>query len=68
MPSWLIPGLTAVLALVFAVALLDQWRERRHAYQLVWAIGMTFFGIGAGARGDRRRRRLERGRSTGPGT
>jgi hypothetical protein len=44
----LLPGLTALLALVFALALLDQWRRRRRAYQLVWAVGMTFFAVGAG--------------------
>jgi hypothetical protein len=43
----LIPLLTAILALGFAVALLDQWRERRQTFQLVWAIGMTLFGIGS---------------------
>ena len=43
-----LPGLTSLLALVFAIALIDQWRERRHAYQLVWAIGMLFYGIAAG--------------------
>ena len=45
----LIPGATAVLALVFSVALFDQWRERRGAFQLAWALGMLFFGIGAGS-------------------
>lgn len=44
-----IPALTAILALLFAVALLDQWRERRHGFQLIWAIGMLWYGIGAGA-------------------
>jgi hypothetical protein len=44
----LLPALTAVLALVMAVALLDQWRERRQPFQLVWALGMTFFGIASG--------------------
>jgi hypothetical protein len=44
MPTAL-PALTALLAFVMAVALLDQWRERRQPFQLVWAIGMTFFGI-----------------------
>src|SRR4051812_28118957 len=29
--------------------LLDQWRERRHGFQLVWAVGMLWYGIGAGA-------------------
>ena len=44
----LLPALTAVLALIMAVALLDQWRERRQPFQLVWALGMTFFGIASG--------------------
>ena len=48
MPQALLPTLTSVLALVFAVALFDQWRERRHGFQLIWAIGMLFFGIAAG--------------------
>lgn len=44
-----IPALTSILALLFAVALFDQWRERRHGFQLIWAIGMLWYGIGAGA-------------------
>ena len=43
-----IPGITSLIALVFAVALVDQWRVRRHAFQLSWAIGMLFFGIASG--------------------
>jgi hypothetical protein len=43
-----LPGLTSLLAFVFSVALLDQWRERRQPFQLVWAIGMLFYGIAAG--------------------
>ena len=46
--STFIPTLTAVLALGFAAALLDQWRERRQMFQLIWAVGMGFFGIAAG--------------------
>ena len=38
---------TAVLALVFSLALFDQWRERRGAFQLAWGLGMLFFGIAA---------------------
>ncbi len=44
---WL-PAATAILALVFSLALFDQWRERRQTFQLVWAIGMLFFGIASG--------------------
>jgi hypothetical protein len=31
-----------------AVALLDQWRERHQPFQIVWALGMLFFGIASG--------------------
>jgi hypothetical protein len=47
--SVFLPGLTALLALVFAVALFDQWRERRRGFQLIWGIGMVFFAIASGA-------------------
>ena len=43
-----LPALTSILALLFSALLLDQWRERRRAYQLIWAIGMLFFGIASG--------------------
>ncbi len=45
----LLPALTSILALVFALMLLEQWRERRHGFQLVWAFGMLCYGLGAGA-------------------
>jgi len=48
MLATLLPALTAGLALFMAVALLDQWRERRQPFQLVWAIGMAFYAIAAG--------------------
>jgi len=48
MPAPWLPAATAVLAIVFAVALLDQWRERRQGFQLIWAIGMLFYGVAAG--------------------
>ena len=43
--SVILPALGALLALVFAIALLDQWRERRHGFQLIWALGMLFFAV-----------------------
>jgi hypothetical protein len=44
----LLPAATSLIALFFALALLDQWRERRQPFQLIWAAGMTFFGIASG--------------------
>ena len=43
-----LPGLTAILALVFSAALLDQWRERHGGFQLIWGLGMLFYGVAAG--------------------
>jgi len=45
----LLPALTAILALVFSLALFDQWRERRGGFQLIWGFGMLFFGVAAGS-------------------
>ncbi len=47
-PRIVLPAITSILALVFAVALFDQWRERRGGFQLIWTFGMLFYGIGAG--------------------
>jgi hypothetical protein len=46
--SAILPGVTSVLAFVFAIALLDQWRERRRGYQAVWTVGMVLYGIASG--------------------
>ena len=43
-----IAAATSVLGFIFALALLDQYRTRRHAFQLVWALGMVFYGLAAG--------------------
>jgi hypothetical protein len=39
---------SSVLAFVFAGMVLDQWWQRRHAFQLVWGIGLLWYGISAG--------------------
>jgi hypothetical protein len=44
----LLPALTSLLAFVFALALVDQWLDRRHGYQAIWAVGMLFFAIASG--------------------
>ena len=43
-----LPLSSSVLALVFAAMVLDQWWQRRHSFQLVWAVGLLWYGISAG--------------------
>ena len=31
----------------FVVAVLYRWRSRRHGNMLLWAVGLTMFGIGS---------------------
>lgn len=47
-PNVVLPLLSSTLSFVFALFLLDQWLERRRSYQLVWTIGMVWYGISAG--------------------
>jgi hypothetical protein len=47
-PNVVLPFLSSSLSFLFALFLLDQWRERRRSYQLIWAIGMVWYGISAG--------------------
>jgi hypothetical protein len=42
-----INALAALVAFAMAVGLIDQWRDRRRSYQLLWAIGAALFGIAA---------------------
>jgi hypothetical protein len=43
-----LPLLSALLSLVFAAMVFDQWLQRRHSFQLVWSIGLVFYGIATG--------------------
>jgi hypothetical protein len=43
-----LPLLSSVLAFGFAAMVGDQWVRRRQPYQLVWTIGLLWFGIAAG--------------------
>ena len=45
----LLPALTALAALLFAILLFEQHARRRGAYQLAWAIGATAFAVAAAA-------------------
>jgi hypothetical protein len=39
---------SSVLSFVFAAMVIDQWLQRRHSFQLVWAIGLVWYGVAAG--------------------
>jgi hypothetical protein len=43
-----IPAVTALLAGAFALLLVDQWRDRRRGYQLIWAMGMACYAVAVG--------------------
>jgi hypothetical protein len=43
-----LPLTSSILSFVLFVFVIDQWRERRRPYQLVWAIGMLWYGLSAG--------------------
>ncbi|HYI67582.1 MAG TPA: hypothetical protein VEW95_11705 [Candidatus Limnocylindrales bacterium] len=44
-----LPFLSTVLSFAFAALVADQWIRRRQPYQLVWTLGLVWYGIGAGA-------------------
>src|ERR1700674_386121 len=39
---------SSVLSFAFAWLVFDQWWQRRQAFQLVWAVGLLWYGISAG--------------------
>ena len=47
-PNVVLPLGSSILSLMFAALVFDQWLERRRPYQLIWAIGMLWYGISAG--------------------
>jgi hypothetical protein len=43
-----LPLASSLLSFAFATMVLDQWWQRRHAFQLVWGIGLIWYGTAAG--------------------
>lgn len=43
-----LPLASSVLSFFFAAMVLDQWWQRRRAFQLVWGIGLLWYGISTG--------------------
>ncbi|MGI8564047.1 MAG: hypothetical protein ACR2MZ_10980 [Candidatus Dormibacter sp.] len=44
----LLPSLSSLVSFVFAGLVLQQWARRRRSFQLVWAVGLLWYGIAAG--------------------
>ncbi|HET9497230.1 MAG TPA: hypothetical protein VFP83_02790, partial [Candidatus Limnocylindria bacterium] len=47
-PHVVLPFLSSLLSFVFAAMVGAQWLRRRQPYQLVWTLGLVWYGIGAG--------------------
>jgi hypothetical protein len=47
-PNVLLPLLSSVVSFIFAAAVLAQWSRRHRAFQLVWAVGLLWYGVSAG--------------------
>ncbi len=47
-PNVILPFASSALSFVFAAMVADQWWRRRQPYQLVWTIGLLWYGISAG--------------------
>ena len=43
-----LPLASSLLSFAFALMVFDQWRQRRQSFQLVWAVGLLWYGISAG--------------------
>ena len=39
---------SSLVSFVFAAVVFDQWRQRHRSFQLVWTVGLLFYGISAG--------------------
>lgn len=44
----LLPLASSAVSFVFAALVLAQWLERRRSFQLVWAVGLLWYGISTG--------------------
>jgi hypothetical protein len=47
-PNVVLPLLSSLVSFAFAATVLAQWSRRHRGFQLVWAIGLLWYGISAG--------------------
>lgn len=45
----ILPAGSSIVSFVFAALVFDQWRQRRRSFQLVWTVGLLWYGISAGS-------------------
>ncbi|TMC51849.1 MAG: hypothetical protein E6J20_14190 [Chloroflexi bacterium] len=43
-----LPLASSLLSFAFAAMVLDQWWQRRHSFQLVWGVGLIWYGLATG--------------------
>src|SRR5438034_11553931 len=46
-PNVVLPLCSSIVSFVFAAAVLAQWSRRHRGFQLVWAVGLLWYGIRA---------------------
>src|SRR5437870_9282151 len=47
-PNVILPLCSSAVSFLFAAAVLAQWSHRHRGFQLVWAVGLLWYGISAG--------------------
>jgi hypothetical protein len=47
-PNVVLPLASSTVSFIFAALVFTQWLERRRSFQLVWTIGLLWYGISAG--------------------
>ena len=48
MANIVLPALTSIIGLAFAAVLAARFTKKRHAYELVWALGLLWYALAAG--------------------
>jgi hypothetical protein len=46
--NFALPAVSSLLSVLFAGMVFDQWLQKRRSFQLVWSLGLAWYGIGAG--------------------
>jgi hypothetical protein len=47
-PNVVLPAASSLISFLFAAMVFDQWLQKRRSFQLVWTLGLLWYGIAAG--------------------